>query len=275
LITGFDHVVIAVRDLAAGVAAYEQLLDRRAETPTHRDGVAHALIATGNIAVELMAPVGEGETARRLSAALEGGEGLKSLVFAVDDIDRAHRRCERVGLAPSQLSASREPVSNGQDAGAARSFRVDTGRSHGVRLFLMQRRAPARAPAGGAAVTGLDHVVISTGQPDRAAALYGARLGLDMRLDREVAGRRLMFFRCGDAVVEIAHDPALGDGRDRLWGLSWRVADADAARARLAGAGVSVSEVRPGLKPGTRVFTVRDRTCGAPTLMIQPSPKRD
>ena len=55
MITGFDHVVIAVRDLAAGVAAYEQLLDRRAETPTHRDGVAHALIATRNIAVELMA----------------------------------------------------------------------------------------------------------------------------------------------------------------------------------------------------------------------------
>ncbi|MGH6950206.1 MAG: hypothetical protein ACREH4_05005, partial [Vitreimonas sp.] len=66
-----------------------------------------------------------------------------------------------------------------------------------------------------------------------------------------------------------------GDGRDRLWGLSWRVADADAARARLAAAGANVSDVRAGLKPGTRVFTVRDRTCGVATLMIQPSPKRD
>ena len=84
-----------------------------------------------------------------------------------------------------------------------------------------------------------------------------------------------MFFRCGDAVVEIAHAVDIADGRDRLWGLSWRVADADGARARLAAAGLDVSEVRPGLKPGTRVFTVRGGTCAVPTLMIEPSPKRD
>jgi hypothetical protein len=75
--------------------------------------------------------------------------------------------------------------------------------------------------------------------------------------------------------VEIVHDASIADGRDRLWGLSWRVADADAAHARLAAAGLDVSEVRAGMKPGTRVFTVRDGTCGVPTLMIEPSPKRD
>jgi hypothetical protein len=88
-----------------------------------------------------------------------------------------------------------------------------------------------------------------------------------MRLDREVRSHRLMFFRCGDAIVEIAHDPARET--DLLWGLSWRVADADAARGRLADAGVDVSEVRPGMKPGTRVFTVRNATCDVPTLMIE------
>jgi catechol 2,3-dioxygenase-like lactoylglutathione lyase family enzyme len=265
LITGIDHVVIAVRDLAAGVAAYETLLGRGAETPTQVDGAARAVIAAGNIAVELMAPVGEGEVARRLRAALDdGGEGLKSLVFTVDDIDRAHRRCERVGLAPQAVQAS----------AAGRSFRADTDCTYGVRLFFMQRAAPAAASAQPAAVSGLDHVVIRTGDPGRAAALYGARLGLDMRLDREVAGRRLMFFRCGDIIVEIAHDPALG-AADQLWGLSWRVTGADAARARLVSAGVNVSEVRPGMKPGTHVFTVRDGACGVPTLMIEPSPKRD
>jgi hypothetical protein len=29
------------------------------------------------------------------------------------------------------------------------------------------------------------------------------------------------------------------------------------------------------MKPGTRVLTVRNRTCGVPTLLIEPSPKRD
>jgi len=272
LITGFDHVVIAVRDLAAGVAAYETLLGRRAEAAAEQDGVARSLIATGNIAVELMAPVGEGEMAKRLSAALDNGEGLKSIVFAVDDIERAHRRCERVGLVPPASSRQTE----GRLEAGGTSFRADTERTHGVRLFFMQRAAaPAPPPATEAAVTGLDHVVIRTPDPERAAALYGARLGLDMRLDREVMGRRLIFFRCGDAIVEIAHDGAITDGRDQLWGLSWRVADTAATRERLAAAGLNVSDVRAGAKPGTRVFTVRDHTCGVPTLMIEPSPKRD
>jgi hypothetical protein len=96
-----------------------------------------------------------------------------------------------------------------------------------------------------------------------------------MRLDRDVMGRRMMFFRCGDAIVEIIHDEALTDGRDKLWGLSWRVANAQAERERLANAGLEVSDVRTGMKPGTRVFTVRNETCGVPTLMIETGPKRD
>jgi len=81
-----------------------------------------------------------------------------------------------------------------------------------------------------------------------------------------------MFFRCGDAVVELVHDVTIADGRDRLWGLSWRVTNADAARARLAAAGLEVSEVRQGVKPGTRVFSVRAGTAGVPTLMIEQAP---
>jgi catechol 2,3-dioxygenase-like lactoylglutathione lyase family enzyme len=292
VIAGFDHVVIAVRDCAAGVSAYEALLGRRAGPIETRDGVAAALIATDNIAVELMAPAGESDGARRLSAALEdGGEGLKSLVFAVDDIERMHRRCGRLGLNPEPIgfgppASSRQAtlqssqcggppvVASRPEAGGPlwRSFRANTERTHGVRLFFMRRAAPLTpAPAQAGGVTGLDHIVVRTPDPERAAALYGARLGLDMRLDRDVRGRRLMFFRCGDAIVEIAHAPERSHDRDDLWGLSWRVADADAARERLAGAGLDVSEVRAGVKPGTRVFTVRDRTCGVPTLMIEPT----
>jgi catechol 2,3-dioxygenase-like lactoylglutathione lyase family enzyme len=152
-----------------------------------------------------------------------------------------------------------------------------------VRLFLIQPEAapppaPLLAPAP-AAVAGLDHVVIRTPDPERAAALYGARLGLDMRLDRSnpAWGARLMFFRCGDLIVEIAHDLAGGvsSGPDDLRGLSWRVPDAGAARDRLDAAGLDVSPVRAGRKPGTRVFTVRDGTCGVPTLMLEPAERRD
>jgi hypothetical protein len=47
------------------------------------------------------------------------------------------------------------------------------------------------------------------------------------------------------------------------------VPDAEAARTRLAAAGLDVSEVRPGRKPGTRVLTLRDGTCGVPTLLLE------
>ena len=268
VISGFDHVVIAVPDLNAATAAYETLLGRAAVERTTRDGAATALIVLDNIAVEFMAPDGESETARRLSATLEEGEGLKSLVFATPDIDRQHRRFDRVGLHPEAIRFG-PPASSRHTGGAAwRSFRVGTPQTHGVRMFVMQREAPLTPSLSTeAGVLGLDHVVIQSADMERAAALYGARLGLDMRLDREVRGRRLMFFRCGDAVVEVANVKERGD--DLLWGLSWRVANADAARERLATAGLDVSEVRDGMKPGTRVFTVRDHTCGVPTLMIE------
>lgn len=267
MIAGFDHVVIAVRDLAAGVAAYELLLGRTALPVIEHDGVATALIVMPNIAVELMAPVGASENARRLEAAIEdGGEGLKSLVFAAGDIERAHRRAERVGLEPEAIAARAQQ----------RSFRANTERTHGVRLFFMQRDAALPVSAAREdAVLGLDHVVIRSLDVERAAALYGARLGLDMRLAREVRRALLMFFRCGDAIVEIVHDVSLEDGRDLLWGLSWRVADAGAAHARLVAAGLDVSEVRPGIKPGTRVFTVRDGALGVPTLMLELSRDAD
>jgi catechol 2,3-dioxygenase-like lactoylglutathione lyase family enzyme len=271
LIAGFDHIVIAVRDLERGVLNYETLLGRAAAHRSERDGVASALIVLDNISVELMAPAGESEAARRLNAAIEdGGEGLKSLVFAAADIKRAHRRAGRVALEPEDIVA--------REAGEAawRSFRVDTERTHGVRLFVLERDAPlAPAAKHSGGVDGIDHIVIRTSDPQRAAALYGARLGLDMRLDRELAGRRMMFFRCGDAIVEIIGESASGAERDTLWGLSWRVTDAEGSRTRLAAAGLDVSELREGMKPGTRVFTVRSGACGVPTLMIEPAPRRD
>jgi catechol 2,3-dioxygenase-like lactoylglutathione lyase family enzyme len=285
IIDALDHVVIAVRDLDAAVAAYRMVLgrapSRRAEA--HGGGATVATFALANVAVELMAPSGRGGTAERLNAVLDAqGEGLVSLAFATGDVERAHRRLSRLGLDP-------EPIADGlsvdAETGARRPWRrtrAATAKTHGVRIFLMQQSAlpPARllAPEP-ATVTGLDHVVIRTPDPERATALYGARLGLDMRLDRsnEAWGARLLFFRCGDLIVEVAHDlkAGLGDGPDRLWGLSWRVPDAQAARARLQAAGLDVSEVRGGRKPGTRVLTLRDGTCGVPTLLLERGPARE
>ncbi len=282
MINGLDHVVIAVRDLGAGVGAYETLLGRGPSwrAPGQGGGAEVAAFGLANVAVELMAPSGDGPMAERLRAVLDTeGEGLASIAFAVDDIERAHRRLARVGLDPEPI-ATAESVD--RVSGARRRWRrtrASIGATHGVRIFLMQPDTPppsAPPAADPAAVTGLDHVVIRTPDAERAAALYGARLGLDLRLDRSNPewGAGLMFFRCGDLIVEIAHDLETGvsSAPDRLWGLSWCVPDARAARRRLQAAGLDVSEVRPGRKAGTRVFTVRDKTCGVPTLVLEAAP---
>ena len=121
-------------------------------------------------------------------------------------------------------------------------------------------------------IAGLDHVVIRTPAPERAVALYGGRLGLDLRLDRTnpATGNRMLFFVCGGLVVEIVHDARHDSGQaaDRFGGLAWRARDIDRAHARMLADGIAVSEMRQGRRPGSQVFTVKSHTEGIPTLVI-------
>jgi catechol 2,3-dioxygenase-like lactoylglutathione lyase family enzyme len=147
---------------------------------------------------------------------------------------------------------------------------------NGVSLFLVEKAQTAwpvpPANFGDASIGNLDHIVVQTADAERAVALYGGRLGLDLRLDRsnEQWGARQLFFRAGNAVVEVGASlkAPVSDAKDRFGGLAWRVKDAEGARARIAAAGIDVSEVRQGRKPGTSVFTVRSGTGGVPTLML-------
>src|SRR6478736_5607941 len=122
---------------------------------------------------------------------------------------------------------------------------------HGVAIRVCAKGSDAPSPCvtdEAACVSALDHVVVRTPNPERAIAFYAGRLGLDLRLDRSNPewGSRLLFFRCGDLVVEIAHDLKAGvsDAPDQLWGLSWRTPDIAKTNARLKAAGVDVSAPR-------------------------------
>jgi catechol 2,3-dioxygenase-like lactoylglutathione lyase family enzyme len=155
--------------------------------------------------------------------------------------------------------------------------RAATDMTRGVRLFFLELagQRPLSVATAAVPIKAIDHVVIGTADPERAAALYGARLGLNMALDRSHPDwGRLMFFRCGDVVVEVVHRPDNNDPNtpDRLRGLCWRVDNIEATRARLLSANIDVSEVRNGRKPGTRVATVRNGTCGVATLLVKRTP---
>jgi catechol 2,3-dioxygenase-like lactoylglutathione lyase family enzyme len=279
MIAGLDHVVVLIRELEAGAAAYQTLFARAPAWRSAGDGAETVLFTLDNMTLELTSPVGDGATADRVRAALaEQGEGLASICFRSDDIAKMHRRLDRLALKPEPVT---EAESRDVISGATLSWkrtRASTESTRGVRLFFleMQTERPRSAATAEAPVAALDHIVISTGDPERSAALYGARLGLNMALDRSHPDwGHLMFFRCGDLIVETVQRPgsALDPPRDRLYGMSWRVADAEATRARLASQGIDVSDVRTGRQPGTRVLTVRSGTCGIPTLLVERTPR--
>ncbi len=56
LITGLDHVALAVAEIEAGIAAYRRVLGMEPSWRAERDGVATAIFTFPNVALELMAP---------------------------------------------------------------------------------------------------------------------------------------------------------------------------------------------------------------------------
>src|SRR5882724_5311337 len=235
VITGLDHVVVLTRDIAAGAASYQTLFAQAPSWKNSGDGADRVLFTLDNMSLELMAPSGEGANADRIRSVLAAhGEGLASLCFRTNDIAKLHRRLDRLTLKPEPVA---EVESRDATTGATLSWkrtRTASDATRGIRLFYLQlaNARPRSVPTATGPIIAMDHVVVSTLDPERAAALYGARLGLDMALDRSHPDwGRLMFFRCGDLVVEVTHrpakpaDPPRDVRHDRLSGICWRVAD--------------------------------------------------
>ncbi len=285
MLTGLDHFVVAVRDLAVATRTYSRLLGRaatwRGEHPVL--GTENTLFRLANTYLELLAPTpGAG---RWLSERLEAnGEGPFALAFATDDAEAFRAHAEARGLRPSPVQPG---LGRDSDSGAFRKWRnvlLDRAATHGTQLFAIEHLSPPEllplSPPtdenGDATMNSVDHVVVQTQDGERAKALYGDALGIRLALDRSFPqwGSRLLFFRLGHLTVEVAaalEGAAKPGVPDRFWGVSYRVADAVAAHARLREAGFDATPVKPGRKPGTFVFTVNGETHGVATLVLQPS----
>jgi len=232
-ITGFHSVTLTTPDVTTADAAYRTLFGPAVDAET----------TTG--AVQLIS----GDAA-----------GASAVRFTVDDLDASTRLLRRRGLALSDDPAPAVGI-------------------HGVTLSITDetRSEPLSSGAAPVDIVGLDHIVYTTAEPDRAVATLGARLGLDLRLDQtKFQGMRQLFFRCGDGFLELlvtagTEVSSAAPGDEAIWGIAWRSVDLDATHARLTAAGMPVSEIRDGRKPGTRVCTVRDRALAVPTILIEQS----
>jgi catechol 2,3-dioxygenase-like lactoylglutathione lyase family enzyme len=274
MISGFDHAPIIVRDLDAAVARYTAMLGRGPSWIGRHDGARHAWFQLANIALEVIQADGDGATGDNIRLWLEDrDEGPSAIGFSTPAFDDARRTLERRGVSVRPPEEMRSVDESGREH-LLRFAMTSASATRGLQLFLVEREAsatpwPVSPPVAdeAAAIAAIDHVVVRTANAEAAIALYGAKLGLDLRLDRSNPdwGSRLLFFRCGDAVVEIgaALDGLVSDEPDRLGGFAWRAPDPEQARARMAAAGLDVSELRKGRKPGTSVFTIRDAVGGA------------
>ena len=279
MLNRFDHLTVAVNDVDSAVAHYTRLLGAAPSWHgSHPElGTRAALFGLGNALIELVGPAGDAPESEGLRAWLaERGEGISALAFGTADAASCSTTLRERGVRAT-------PPQDGEALGAdgsTRSYRaveLSVRNTRGLSLLAVERADASQLLANGApaadGVEALDHVVIRTADPDAAIALYGTALGVRLALDRVIGETRMLFFRVGGVTIEVVHHAQQGLS-DAFSGAAYRVRDIDAMHARLQAAGVDVSAVRAGAKPNTRVFTVREGTCGVPTLILR-DPARD
>lgn len=292
-----DHVVIAVHNLEDATNDYTALLGRspswRGEHP--RYGTSNTLFRIDNTYIELLALSGaKGD--KRWSGELEQhlaqhGEGLYALALGTPDIRWAVDEMRESGL---HVADPADGHGVDDQTGAQRGWRnalIEPKGTNGLRLFLIQHTSapgalPVAAPLSAeplsaeAHVRRMDHAVVLSADMEAAQRVWSDRIGARLALDRTFPDRntRILFYRLADITIEISGGAAQskeGIGKpDRIWGLAWGVDSIDAMCERLNAAGIETSGARQGIKPGTRVASVKGpATHGVATLLIEHTPQ--
>ena len=227
----FDRIVIAVPDLTAAVAQYQQLLGVAPYRITNARGLPAAWIGLPNTILELVT----GEVHQPC---------IQGLVFSAEagaDGDRP---------VPNSLQLD-ITLCDGQ---AALDFRQDQVEAQltGLRVdHLVLRTGDADACI------------------DLFAGTLGMRLALDKTVPEW--GGRMLFFRAGKLTLEVIESDRDSTAANSFWGIAFACEDISQMSGILAQRGVALSDIRDGRKPGTRVATVKSHCLGIPTLLIEPA----
>ncbi len=275
------RIMVATSDLHSAAQDLELLLGFGPDRCSY-DGTGRAVFQLRNTAVELLAPDSPGPGGDALAAHLDGhGEGLFGLAFGVDKLDAfaAHLQDSGVTIATPAVGDS-----NTWDPGVSKDRRallIPPRYSRGIRILVEQNDAPPQsqprsqsqqsaANATEHAITAVDHVVINSGNGDNAADFYGRLLGIRLALRRNMPqwGGDMLFFRSNHMSIEVIANPKNDPQRDSLWGIAFATPVIALTHRRLVDAGVKVSQLRDGRKPGTRVCTLKSHCLGIPALLL-------
>ncbi len=276
--TQLDHIIFAVTDLARATSDLSLMLGRAPSWQgIHPNGgTANSLFRLDNTYIELLAPIGEGHYADFMLQHIEAkGEGLCGLIFAVDDLAALADKMRRENIAVSEIMAGR---GEDQNTGAVRQwqhFMWPAEVARGIFSFAIRHNDPNNLPLapveGTGAIMAVDHVVVQTKSAHAAKDFYGDMLGIRLarQLSRPQWGGDMLFFRLSSLSIEVIAADKHKSDEDHLWGIAFRVDDVAATQQRLKDAGVEVSDVRDGRKPGTKVMTVKSHCLNIPTLLIE------
>jgi methylmalonyl-CoA/ethylmalonyl-CoA epimerase len=100
MLTRIDHVGLAVRDLDAAIAFYENTFGMRVvhQEVNEEQGVREAMLAVGDSGscIQLLAPATPESTIARFLD--RNGEGIQQVAYGVDDIDAASAELRSRGM---------------------------------------------------------------------------------------------------------------------------------------------------------------------------------
>lgn len=228
-----------------------------------------------NTYIELLAAQGEGLAADIVRANLDKrGSSLGGIVVGTESSEDFISHARDNGLAAS------DPIpGQGVDetTGAVRHWHNifwDPAAARGVFSFCIEHDGasslPEATPTGEDPITAVDHVVVRTQSADAAKGFYGDQLGIRLALEQDVPdwGGTQLFFRASSMSIEVIASERAPE-EDDLWGLAFKTASLEQTHQRLRAAGIAVSDIREGRKPGTRVCTIKSHTLEVPTLLIE------
>ena len=118
-------------------------------------------------------------------------------------------------------------------------------------------------------VTQIDHVVVLSPDLERTTSAFDAAR-IERRRVREVetddGPLRQGFFRLGEVILEVVEHGKIEPGPARFWGITFAVANLDAAAELL---GDRLGTIRDAVQPGRRIATVRRSAgLGLPVALI-------
>ena len=177
---GLDHAVVRVDDLDRAADDFTRMGFTLAPRGRHSLGTENHCLMFGFDYLELLW-VPPGVTAPFYAALAEGAEGMTALALKTDDAAGLRTAWEQAGLEPEPLLDFSRPVAIEGGARRDAKFRavaLPAARTPGGRAFACQHVTPELVWQPGRrrhpnTVTGINKVVIATGDPAAAGLLWG------------------------------------------------------------------------------------------------------